>query len=67
MIDKQILTDWDKKYLWHPFTQMKDWLDEEPLIIESGDGCHLIDVEGNVTSMECRRSGCWSMDTEEKR
>jgi adenosylmethionine-8-amino-7-oxononanoate aminotransferase len=25
---------------------MKDWLDEEQLIIESGDGCYLIDVEG---------------------
>lgn len=46
MIDKKTLTEWDKKYLWHPFTQMKDWLDEEPLIIEKGDGCHLIDVEG---------------------
>jgi adenosylmethionine---8-amino-7-oxononanoate aminotransferase len=46
MIDKQTLTEWDKKHLWHPFTQMKDWLDGEPLIIESGDGCYLIDVEG---------------------
>lgn len=46
MIDKQTLTDWDKKYLWHPFTQMKDWLDGEPLIIERGEGCNLVDVEG---------------------
>lgn len=46
MIDKETLAGWDKKYLWHPFTQMKDWLDEEQLIIESGDGCYLIDVEG---------------------
>jgi adenosylmethionine---8-amino-7-oxononanoate aminotransferase len=46
MIDKQTLTEWDKKYLWHPFTQMKEWIDGEPLIIKRGEGCHLIDVEG---------------------
>ena len=37
----------DRKYLWHPFTQMKDWEDEEPLIIEKGKGSHLYDVLGN--------------------
>ena len=41
------LTDWDKKYIWHPFTQMHDYLGAEPLIIERGEGCHLIDVAGN--------------------
>lgn len=46
MIDKETLIEWDKKYLWHPFTQMKEWLDGDPLVIERGDGCHLMDVEG---------------------
>lgn len=46
MTDKKTLTEWDKKYLWHPFTQMKEWLDGDPLIIERGEGCFLIDVEG---------------------
>ena len=32
--------------MWHPFTQMKDYLSEEPLIIERGEGSFLIDVEG---------------------
>jgi len=41
------LSDWDKKYIWHPFTQMHDYLGAEPLIIERGEGCHLIDVAGN--------------------
>ena len=41
------LRDWDKKYVWHPFTQMKDWLAEEPLIIERGRGSYLIDTQGN--------------------
>lgn len=47
MINRETLVEWDKKHLWHPFTQMRDWLNEEPLIIDSGEGCHLIDVEGN--------------------
>jgi len=47
VIDKDVLTQWDKKYLWHPFTQMKEWIESEPLIIERGEGCYLVDVEGN--------------------
>src|SRR3990167_558849 len=37
----------DKQYLWHPFTQMKDWLKAEPLIIEEAKGCYLRDTKGN--------------------
>ncbi len=43
-------TNWqakDKKYIWHPFTQMKDWLKEEQLIIEEAKGCYLKDFKGN--------------------
>lgn len=47
MVDKETLADWDKRYLWHPFTQMQDWLAEEPVIIERGEGCYLIDIAGN--------------------
>ncbi len=36
----------DKKYLWHPFTQMQDWLKADPLIIDSARGCYLKDVKG---------------------
>jgi adenosylmethionine---8-amino-7-oxononanoate aminotransferase len=36
----------DKKYIWHPFTQMQDWEREEPVIIESGKGVFLTDVRG---------------------
>ncbi len=35
-----------KKYLWLPFTQMKDY-DENPLIIESGEGVKVRDTAGN--------------------
>jgi adenosylmethionine-8-amino-7-oxononanoate aminotransferase len=40
------LIDWDHRYLWHPFTQMREWEREEPLIIERGKGSYLIDSEG---------------------
>src|SRR5688572_17957520 len=36
----------DKRYVWHPFTQMRDWLAEEPLIIDAAEGNYLIDVHG---------------------
>lgn len=36
----------DKKFIWHPFTQMKDWLDEEILIIEKGRGVYLQATNG---------------------
>ena len=37
----------DKKYIWHPFTQMQDWIKETPVIIERGEGNYLIDTHGN--------------------
>ncbi len=40
------LADKDHRYLWHPFTQMKDWLADEPVIIESGEGAMLRDTKG---------------------
>ena len=45
--DREKLVAWDKDYLWHPFTQMRDWLAEELIIIERGEGVYLIDVDGN--------------------
>jgi adenosylmethionine-8-amino-7-oxononanoate aminotransferase len=36
----------DKKYLWHPFTQMQDWLKDPQIIVESGRGSMLADIRG---------------------
>ena len=47
MLDKKILVEWDRKHLWHPFTQMKEWMEEIPVIVERGEGSYLIDTEGN--------------------
>ncbi|WP_447983109.1 adenosylmethionine--8-amino-7-oxononanoate transaminase [Nitrospira sp. Nam74] len=40
------LAQWDHAYLWHPFTQMKEWEQEEPVMIERGKGAYLVDTEG---------------------
>jgi adenosylmethionine-8-amino-7-oxononanoate aminotransferase len=36
----------DHRHLWHPFTQMRDWLREPPLIVASGEGPYLYDIQG---------------------
>ena len=36
----------DHRYLWHPFTQMRDWRKREPIIIVEGKGTVLRDVHG---------------------
>ncbi len=40
------LEEWDKRYLWHPFTQMKDYEAQEPLIVERAEGVYLVDING---------------------
>ena len=56
------LKDLDHSYLWHPFTQMQDWLGEEPCIISRAEGNFLIDVHGRkyldgVSSLWCNVHG----------
>jgi len=56
------LTAWDHQYLWHPFTQMRDWLAEPSLVIERGEGNYLIDSDGRryldgVSSLWCNVHG----------
>src|SRR5580698_5952874 len=36
----------DQQYVWHPFTQMRDWLKREPIVITSGHGAVLRDIHG---------------------
>ena len=56
------VADLDRRFLWHPFTQMRDWLTGEPLVIESAEGNHLIDAQGRryldgVSSLWCNVHG----------
>jgi adenosylmethionine-8-amino-7-oxononanoate aminotransferase len=52
----------DFRALWHPFTQMQEWLAEEPLVIERAEGNELIDDQGRryldgVSSLWCNVHG----------
>jgi adenosylmethionine-8-amino-7-oxononanoate aminotransferase len=39
-----VLRECDQQHVWHAFTQMQEY---EPLLIERGEGCWLIDTEGH--------------------
>lgn len=45
-ISSEQLRAWDKRHVWHPFTQMQDWEREEPIVIVRGEGSWLIDSDG---------------------
>jgi adenosylmethionine-8-amino-7-oxononanoate aminotransferase len=52
----------DHTYLWHPFTQMQEWLGEDPIIISRADGHYLVDDTGRkyldgVSSLWCNVHG----------
>ena len=60
--DHDKLKQLDHSYLWHPFTQMQDWMGEDPVIISRGDGHYLIDDQGRkyldgVSSLWCNVHG----------
>lgn len=38
------LEAWDRTHVWHAFTQMAE---HEPLLLERGEGCVLVDIDGN--------------------
>jgi adenosylmethionine-8-amino-7-oxononanoate aminotransferase len=53
---------WDHAHLWHPFTQMQEWLATEPLVVIAADGNYLIDAAGRryldgVSSLWCNVHG----------
>jgi adenosylmethionine---8-amino-7-oxononanoate aminotransferase len=52
----------DHRHLWHPFTQQRDWCDEEPPVIERAEGTDLFDTAGRryidgVSSLWCNVHG----------
>jgi adenosylmethionine-8-amino-7-oxononanoate aminotransferase len=62
MTDAATLVAWDHAHLWHPFTQMADWLAEEPLVIAEAEGCTLVATDGRryldgVSSLWCNVHG----------
>ena len=52
----------DKRYIWHPFTQMREYERETPLVVREGRGCWLTDIHGKkyldgVSSLWCNIHG----------
>jgi adenosylmethionine-8-amino-7-oxononanoate aminotransferase len=52
------LRDADKKFVWHPYTQMGDWIKWKNGVIVKGEGFYLVDSEGRkyldgIASMWC--------------
>jgi adenosylmethionine-8-amino-7-oxononanoate aminotransferase len=52
----------DHSCLWHPFTQMQEWMGEDPIIISRADGHYLMDDHGRkyldgVSSLWCNVHG----------
>jgi adenosylmethionine-8-amino-7-oxononanoate aminotransferase len=59
---REEIADLDRRHVWHPFTQMRDWCGETPLVIESAEGTDLVDTEGRryidgVSSLWCNVHG----------
>jgi len=59
---RDVLRKWDVDHLWHGFTQMQTYAEDDVPIVERGEGCWLIDVNGNrlldgVASMWCNVHG----------
>ncbi len=46
-MDKDEIMKIDRKHIWHPFTQMKDYADFEHIPIHSAEGIFLYDEDGN--------------------
>jgi len=57
--DREQLAAWDRRHVWHAFTQMAEY---EPFIIERAHGCTLVDIDGReyldgVSSLWCNVHG----------
>jgi adenosylmethionine-8-amino-7-oxononanoate transaminase len=49
MVNSKTVVALDKQFIWHPFTQMQDWVNDDPappLVIRSGKGNYLYDTDG---------------------
>jgi adenosylmethionine-8-amino-7-oxononanoate aminotransferase len=56
---KEELVAWDRRHVWHAFTQMAEY---EPLILVEGRGCRVMDIDGReyidgVASLWCNIHG----------
>ncbi|MBU2848263.1 aminotransferase class III-fold pyridoxal phosphate-dependent enzyme, partial [Acidithiobacillus ferriphilus] len=62
MTETEELREWDRRYFWHPFTQMQCYGDDDPWIIERAEGNYVYDTEGHrcldaIASLWCNIHG----------
>ncbi len=56
------LEQWDRDHVWHPFTPMQEYAQQQPTIIAAARDCFLIDLDGReyldgVSSLWCNVHG----------
>jgi len=61
-VSAETLRAWDNEHVWHPFTPMSAYVQEQSPIIARGEGFDLIDVEGHryldgISSLWCNVHG----------
>jgi adenosylmethionine---8-amino-7-oxononanoate aminotransferase len=61
-MNKTDLVEKDLKYIWHPCSQMKDYEELKPMVIDHGKGVYLYDIQGKryldiVSSWWCNLFG----------
>ena len=61
-VSSELLRQWDNNHVWHPFTPMSAWIDEQAPIILRGEGFDLIDASGQryldgISSLWCNVHG----------
>ncbi len=59
---RSALEQWDRAHVWHPFTPMRQYAAEPPLIITHAHDCFLVDIDGReyidgVSSLWCNVHG----------
>ncbi|WP_226818911.1 adenosylmethionine--8-amino-7-oxononanoate transaminase [Acidithiobacillus montserratensis] len=60
--ETEMLKAWDRRYFWHPFTQMQCYGDDDPWIIDRAEGHYLYNMDGErcldaVASLWCNVHG----------
>lgn len=55
--EKERLLQADRRYVWHPFTQMKDYAERDPILIEKAEASICSMRTATVITTPIRRGG----------
>ncbi len=48
MLSQEDILAIDRNHIWHPYTQMKDYEDRDPIVMTRGEGVKLYDAQGTM-------------------